>query len=211
MTLVAHCGVGADDKDTFIHFLRAKLGKKVPGKTTVFKTLTKEQYKAESGSLRLTLYESFLKTLTPGEYILRAEFDDGYVDTTFTIEAEEDIEPIDDEPTEATTEDTTEATTEATSTEETTSEDTTTEEITTEEVTTEATTSSEETVSTEATTKDDAKAAQDASVEENTTSGNTTNEPKTADETPVAAMMLTLLISAAGLTYILGLKRKKER
>jgi hypothetical protein len=42
--------------------------------------------------------------------------------------------------------------------------------------------------------------------------GATTNDtaPKTADETPIEAAMLILLISAAGLSYILGLKRKRS-
>ena len=37
------------------------------------------------------------------------------------------------------------------------------------------------------------------------------DSPKTGDDTPVSAIMLVLLISAAGLTYILGLKRKEEQ
>ena len=56
---------------------------------------------------------------------------------------------------------------------------------------------------------DDNKAA-DADVEPADDSTSKDTAPKTADETPIEAAMLILLISAAGLSYILGLKRKRS-
>ena len=55
----------------------------------------------------------------------------------------------------------------------------------------------------------DDKAA-DADVEPAEDSASKDAAPKTADETPIEATMLILLISAAGLSYILGLKRKRS-
>ncbi len=119
---------------------------------TPFAALGGSSLRAEAGSLKLTIFSSYLETLDPGYYLLRIVFDDGEVYTMLTINAkaaDAEVEP------------------------------------------------------------DDNKAA-DADVEPADDSASKDTAPKTADETPIEAAMLILLISAAGLSYILGLKRKRS-
>ena len=120
---------------------------------TPFAALGGSSLRAEAGSLKLTIFSSYLETLDPGYYLLRIVFDDGEVYTMLTINAkaaDAEVEP------------------------------------------------------------DDNKAA-DADVEPADDSASKDTAPKTGDDTPVSAVMLILLISAAGLSYMLGLKREKRR
>ncbi len=121
---------------------------------TPFAALGGSSLRAKAGSLKLTIFSSYLETLDPGYYLLRIVFDDGEVFTKLTINAkaaDDEVEPDDNKAADA-----------------------------------------------------DVKPADDAGAITNDTA------PKTADETPIEAAMLILLISAAGLSYILGLKRKRS-
>ena len=176
LIITAHRSV--NDAQTINHFSDAEIARVLPGadadeivrelsangleatakadysRFTPFEAIGGSNMRAESGSLKLTIFDSYLETLEPGEYIIRIVFDDGEVFTKLTINAkaaDDEVEP------------------------------------------------------------DDNKAA-DADVKPADDAGATTNDtaPKTADETPIEAAMLILLISAAGLSYILGLKRKRS-
>ncbi|HCA22012.1 MAG TPA: hypothetical protein DEO87_06515, partial [Lachnospiraceae bacterium] len=132
---------------------------------TPFAALGLSSLRAESGSLKLTIFSSYLETLEPGYYLLRIVFDDGEVYTMLTINAkaaDAEVEPDDNKAADAEVE------------------------------------------------PDDNKAA-DADVEPADDSASNDTAPKTGDDTPVSAVMLILLISAAGLSYMLGLKREKRR
>ena len=154
-----------NDAETFEHYKGASIAKAADvaaaekageNRLTPFASLGGSQIRAESGSLRLTIFASYLETLEPGDYILRIEFDTDAIETTITIKAKEAVSP-------------------------------------------------------DADVKTDDKAA-DASVKtDDKAATNSDSAPKTGDDTPVSAVMLILLISAAGLSYMLGLKRVKRR
>ncbi len=154
-----------NDAETFEHYKGASIAKAADvaaaekageNRLTPFASLGGSQIRAESGSLRLTIFASYLETLEPGDYILRIEFDTDAIETTITIKAKEAVAP-------------------------------------------------------DADVKTDDKAA-DASVKtDDKAATNSDSAPKTGDDTPVSAVMLILLISAAGLSYMLGLKREKRR
>ena len=132
-----------DDKNTINRYKGGYIAKydKASGKVVgALIVLNEEISSAVSGSLKLTIFSTFLESLEPGDYLLHLDFADGAVETIFTINAkaaDADVEPADD------------------------------------------------------------SASKDTA-------------PKTADETPIEAAMLILLISAAGLSYMLGLKRKRS-
>lgn len=134
-----------DDKNTINRYKGGYIAKydKASGKVVgVLIVLNEEISSAVSGSLKLTIFSTFLESLEPGDYLLHIDFADGAVETIFTINAK----------------------------------------------------------AADASVKTDDKAAT-----------NSDGAPKTGDDTPVSAVMLILLISAAGLSYMLGLKREKRR
>jgi len=63
-----------DDAHTFAHFV----GVEVDGRT-----LAADAYDAKSGSVIVTLKSGFTKTLSAGEHVLTARFDDGSADGVF--------------------------------------------------------------------------------------------------------------------------------
>ncbi len=65
-----------DDENAFSHFIGVKVDDK---------ELTKNDYTAEPGSVKITLKPAFLKTLSEGEHTLTALFVDGSASTTFKV------------------------------------------------------------------------------------------------------------------------------
>jgi hypothetical protein len=55
--------------------------------------LTKDQYKAEEGSTRITLYAAYLSTLAPGTHTLRVDFSDGEQATATFVIGTDDSSP----------------------------------------------------------------------------------------------------------------------
>ena len=176
-----------NDAETFEHYKGASIAKAADvaaaekageNRLTPFASLGRSQSRAESGSLRLTIFASYLETLEPGDYILRIEFDTDAIETTITIKAKEESES---DSKVVNTDDKVDGVKDT------------------------------EKVAPDADVKTDDKAA-DASVKtDDKAATNSDSAPKTGDNTPVSAVMLILLISAAGLSYMLGLKREKRR
>ena len=68
-----------DDSTTFDHFVRIEVDGRV---------LDAENYDAVSGSVRATLKNAYLETLSEGEHTVKLVFDDGEVSTTLSISPE---------------------------------------------------------------------------------------------------------------------------